>query len=306
MFLSSKFDMRDLGESNVILGIKIRKTENGYSLCQSHYIEKILENFNCSNVVPVRTPFYPSRSLKKNNGPSVSQVEYAKIIGTIMFLMNYTRCDIAYVVSRLSRYTHNPNDKHWNALYRLLSYLKGTANWILHFSKFLAVLEGFCDANWVTDNNEVSSTSGYVFTLGRGTISWKASKQTCIARSTMESEFIALELASQEAEWLRNLLANMPLWGISSVPVSLHCDSQATIGIAKNGVYNGKRRHICIRHGTIKQLLKNGVIYVEYVRSKKNLVDMLTKGLTRRVVLESSRGMGLKPIDKDKDERFDQ
>ena len=147
MFLPSKFDMRDLGESNVILGIKIRKTENGYSLCQSHYVEKILENFNCSNVVPVRTPFYPSRSLKKNNGPSVSQVEYAKIIGTIMFLMNYTRPDIAYAVSRLSRYTHNPNDKHWNALYRLLSYLKGTAKWILHFSKFLAVLEGFCDAN---------------------------------------------------------------------------------------------------------------------------------------------------------------
>ena len=120
----------------------------------------------------------------------------------------------------------------------------------------------------------------------------------------MESKFIALELGSQETEWLRNLLAYMSLWGRSLVPISLHCDSLATNGIAKNSVYNGRRRHICIRHGKIKQLLKDGVISVEYVRSKKNLVNPFTKGLTRRVVLESSRGMGLKPVDKDKDERF--
>ncbi|KAK4406311.1 Retrovirus-related Pol polyprotein from transposon TNT 1-94 [Sesamum angolense] len=132
------------------------------------------------------------------------------------------------------------------------------------------ILEGFCDANWVTDNDEVSSTSGYVFTLGGGAISWKSVKQTCIARSTMESEFIALELAGQEAEWLRNLVGDMPMWG-SSIPVSIHCDSQAAIGIAKNYAYNGKRRHIRIRHGTVKELLKNGKISLEYVRSERNL-----------------------------------
>ncbi|XP_059310984.1 secreted RxLR effector protein 161-like [Lycium ferocissimum] len=106
-----------------------------------------------------------------------------------MFVMNYTQPNIAYAVSRLSRYTHNPSSEYWNALHRLLRYLRG-----------------FCDANWVTDSDEVSSTSGYVFTLGAvfilgaGAISWKSSKQTCIARSTMKSKFIALELAGQEAE----------------------------------------------------------------------------------------------------------
>ena len=156
--------------------------------------------------------------------------------------------------------------------------------------------EGFCDANWVTDNDEVSSTSGYVFTLGGGAISWKSSKQTCIARSTMESEFIALDLAGQEAEWLRNLLADVPLWGKRSIPVSLHCDSEAAIGIAKNSVYNGKRRHIRIRHSSVRELLKNGVISLQFVRSENNLADPFTKGLTKKVVLESSRGMGLKPL----------
>ena len=168
-------------------------------------------------------------------------------------------------------------------------------NLCLHFNKFPAILEGYCDANWVTDNDEVSSTSGYVFTLGGGAVSWKSSKQTCIARSTMESEFIALELAGPEAEWLKNLLGDISLWG-SSVPISLHCDSQAAIGVAKNYVYNGKRRHIRIRHGAVKQLLKNGVICLEFVRSERNLANPLTKGLTRRVIQETSKGMGLKPL----------
>ncbi|KAL0342906.1 UNVERIFIED_CONTAM: Retrovirus-related Pol polyprotein from transposon TNT 1-94, partial [Sesamum angustifolium] len=220
--------------------------------------------------------------------------EYAKIIGSVMFLMNYTRPNIAYAVSRLSRYTHNPNNEHWSALHRLLRYLKSTMNLCLHFNKFPAILEGFCDANWVTDNDEVRSTGGYVFTLGGGAISWKSVKQTCIARSTMESEFIALELAGQEAEWLRNLVGDMPMWG-PSVPVSIHCDSQAAIGIAKNYAYNGKRRHIRIRHGAVKELLKNGIISLEYVRSERNLADLPTERLTRRIILEISRAMGLNP-----------
>lgn len=95
----------------------------------------------------------------------------------------------------------------------------------MHFNKFSTVLESFCDANWVTDNDEVSSTSDYVFTFGAGVISWTPSKQTCIVRFTMKSKFIALELARQEAEWLRNLLTNVPLWGRQMSPISLHCDS---------------------------------------------------------------------------------
>ena len=88
----------------------------------------------------------------------------------------------------------------------------------------------------------------------------------------------------------------MPLWEGNATPVCIHCDSQAMISVAHNSVYNGKRRHIHIRHSSVKQLLKNDVIASEYVRSEKNLADPLTKGLTSRVVLETSRGMGLKPI----------
>ncbi|KAE8666786.1 hypothetical protein F3Y22_tig00112491pilonHSYRG00280 [Hibiscus syriacus] len=231
-FLSTKFEMTDLGEVYVILGVKVTKTEKGFSLCQAHYIEKVLKKFDSFDVVPVRTPYDPSIHLVKNKGSSVSQTEYAKLIGSLMFLMNYTRPDIAYAVSRLSRYTHNPS--------------------------------GYCDANWVSDNDE--------------------------------SEFIALDLAGQEAKWLRNLLADIPLWGRPTPPVLLLCDSQAAICVAKNQAYNGKKRHIRIRHESVRHLIKNGVLSLEYVKSERNLADPLTKGLSRKLVLYSSRGMGLKPI----------
>ncbi|XP_074267011.1 uncharacterized protein LOC141590312 [Silene latifolia] len=237
-FLSSRFEMKDLGEADVILGVRVVKNSNGISLSQSHYVEKVLKKFKSFDVIPARTPYDASVSLCKNLGDSVSQEEYAKIIGSVMFLMNCTRPDIAYAVSRLSR-------------------------------KFPAVLEGYCDAKWVSGNDEICSSSGYVFTLGKGAISWKSVKQTCIAHSTMESEFIALELAGQEADWLRNLLADVPMWG-----------RQVAIGVAKNHVYNGKRRHIRIRHGVVKQLQKNGVIALDYVKSEPLLRSATEKHLS--------------------------
>ena len=112
----------------MILGVKIKRTLNCFSFCQTHYNEKMLKKFGCFDVVPVITPYNPSIHLKKNKEASVSQIEYAKIIGSVMFLMNYTRLDIAYVVSRLSRYTKNPSSEHWNALHRLLRYLRGIIN----------------------------------------------------------------------------------------------------------------------------------------------------------------------------------
>ena len=104
-------------------------------------------------------------------------------------------------------------------------------------------------------------------------------------------------MAAQKAKWMINFLADMPLWGRQASPVSLHCDSHEAIGIAKNSVYNGKKRYIHIRHVVIKQLLKLGVISLEYVRSKRNLASPMTKGLKRKIILETSRGIGLNPID---------
>ena len=90
-------------------------------------------------------------------------------------------------------------------------------------------------------------------------------------------------------------MADIPLWGKPTPPISLHCDSQSAIYIANNSAYNGKRRHIRMRHREVRRLLKNGVISLEYVRSEKNQAGPFTKGLPRKFVLDTSRGMGLTP-----------
>ena len=294
--LNNKFDMKDMGVADVILGIKISKTPDGLILSQSHYIEKILQKYDQDNSSPARTPIDISIHLSKNNGKGISQREYAQIIGSLMYVMNCTRPDIAYAVSKLSRYTSNPGSDHWKAIVRVLRYLKYTQNYGLHYSRYPAVLEGYCDANWISDTTDSKSTSGYLFTLGGAAVSWKSSKQTCITRSTMESEFIALDKAGEEAEWLRQFLEDIPMWSKPVPPICIHCDSQSAIGRAQSKIYNGKSRHIRRRHNTVRQLLSNGIMTIEYIKSIDNIADPFTKGLAREQVNRSSRGMGLKPM----------
>ena len=87
--------------------------------------------------------------------------------------MNFSRPDIAYAVGRLSRYTHSPNQDHWDALVRLMRYLRGTMDYGIEYSGFPIVLEGYSDGNWISDLDETKSTSGYVFTLSGGAIAWR-------------------------------------------------------------------------------------------------------------------------------------
>ena len=295
-FLSKNFDMKDLGEADVILGIKIIRDGNHIGLSQSHYIEKVLQKFNHLDCNPVSTPFDQTVSLQPNKGCPVAQLEYAKVIGCLMYAMTCTRPDIAYAVGRLSRYTSNPSKEHWHAVKRVLKYLKGTMNYCLTYSGDPSVLEGYTDASWVTYVEDHASTSGWIFNLGGGAVSWGSKKQTCIADSTMAAEFIALAAGSKEAEWLRNLLYEIPVWQKPMAPVSIHCDSQSTLSKAYSQVYNGKSRHIGLRHSYVRDLISNGVISIMFVRTEKNLADPLTKGLTRDMVLKTSLGMGLKPI----------
>jgi hypothetical protein len=250
-FLGSNFDMKDMGGANVILGIKILKNDDCITLSQSHYIEKVLKIFEYFDLSPMSTPYDSKVHLVKNLGDSISQERYSQIIGSLMFLTNCTRPNIAYVVGRLSRYTYNPSIEHWNAISRLLRYLKGTINFGLSYCGYPTVLEGYCDANWISDSDEVKPSSGYVFTLAGGAVSWKSSKQTCIARSTMEAELVALEKAGSEAEWLKSLLVDLPLYTNPVPPVCIHCDCQTAIARAKLKIYNGKSRHIRLRHNIV-------------------------------------------------------
>ena len=123
-----------------------------------------------------------------------------------MYLMSCARPDIAYLVSKLSSYTRNPGAKHWQGIMRVLKYLIFTCDYGLHYTRYHAILEGYSDANWISNVKDSKSHSGYVFTLGGRVVSWKSSKQTIITRSTMKYEFIALDKCGEKAGMVMLLL----------------------------------------------------------------------------------------------------
>nr|GFB42035.1 zinc finger, CCHC-type [Tanacetum cinerariifolium] len=221
-FLSSRFSMKDMREVDVILGIRIKHESNVIVISQSHYIDNVLKKFNYYDCTLVSTPLDTCKKSMPNKGQVVSQLEYSRVIGCLMYAMTCTRPNIQFDVGKLSRYTSNP------------------------------VLEGYTDASWISNIKDNSSTSGWVFLLASGAISWASKKQTCITGSIMEYEFVALSAAGKEVEWLKNLLLEIPLWVKPIAPISICCDSAATLAKTYSQMYNGKSRHLGLSHSMIR------------------------------------------------------
>jgi hypothetical protein len=139
-FLSNNFEMKYLGEADVILNIKMEREGNGgVTLLQSHYVQKVLSRFG----------YDPSVLLRKNRRIAKDQLRYSQIIGSLQYLAGATRPDISFAVSKLSRFVSNPGDDHWQALERVMRYLKGTVSYGIHYTGYPRVPKGYCDANWI-------------------------------------------------------------------------------------------------------------------------------------------------------------
>ncbi|GJU83884.1 zinc finger, CCHC-type containing protein [Tanacetum coccineum] len=264
----STFSMKDMREAVVILGIRIKHRSNGIAISQSHYIEKVLKKLNYFDCTLVSTPMDTSEKLMPNNGQTVSQLEYSRVIGYLMYDMTCTRPDIAFVVRKLSKYTSNPDTQHWQAIQQVLKYLKKSMDYRLTYTGYPSVLKDYTDASWISNTEDNSYTSGWVFLLAAG----------------------------KEAEWLKNLLLEISLWSKPIVHISIRCDCAATLAKAYSQMYNGKSRHLGVRHSMIRELITNEVISIEFVRLQQNLADHLTKGLARDLVIKSAERMGLNEL----------
>ena len=214
-----------------------------------------------------------------------------------MYLASATRPDISYAVSKLSRFVSKPGDDHWRALERVLRYLKGTMTYGIHYTGNPKVLEGYCDANWISDADELYATSGYVFLFGGGAVSWKSCKQTILTKSTMEAELAALDTAGAEAEWLHDFLLDLPVVEKPIPAISMNCDNQTVITKVNSSRNNMKStRHVKRRLKSVRKLKNSGVITLDYVHTSNNLADQSTKGLSRNVIESASREMGMRPM----------
>jgi hypothetical protein len=269
-FLSKSFNMKDLGEADVILNIKLIKEDSEITLSQSHYVVKVLSRFGFMDSKSSPTPYDPSVTLRKNKKIARDQLRYSQIIGSLMYLSSATRPDISFAVSKLSRYMSNPGDDHWHTFERVLRYLKGIMSFGIHYSGHPTVLEGYSDAKWIFDIDQIYVTSVYVFTLGGGAVSWRSSKQTILTKSTMEAELTALDIASAEAEWLRELLSDLSVVKKLIPAILIKCDNQTVITKVNSTKDNAKStRHIKRRLKSVRKLINSRVIAVAYVQTDK-------------------------------------
>ena len=134
-------------------------------------MENVLSRFGFSDCAPAPIPYDSSVLLRKNQRIARDQLRYSQIIGSLMYLASATRPNISFAVCKLSRFVSNPRDDHWRALERVMRYLNGTMSYGIRYTGYLKVLEGYCDANWISDADELYATSGYVFSLGGGAVS---------------------------------------------------------------------------------------------------------------------------------------
>jgi hypothetical protein len=234
--LSSKFDMKDLGAANFIFGMEIKRDRANRKLWlnQRKYVETILQRFNMHGSKPVKVPIPIGVKLSIDQCPKtqeeeedMSHVPYASAVDSLMYAMVCTRPYIAHAMGVLSRYMSKLGREHWATVNRVFRYLHGTTSYGLVYQgrprlDRVVDIHGFVDADWVGDLDHRRSTSGYVFNLFGGEISWMRKRQAVVALSTTKSEYMVATRPSNEAVWSQRLCPGI---GLVQQVVRLECDS---------------------------------------------------------------------------------
>lgn len=305
--LAKHFKVKDLGEVNFLLGIEItRNRQTGIvELSQQAYIEQLLKRFNLQDVKPAMTLLLPGIRLTQDDCPSTDEekedmanVPYASLVGALMYAAIGTRPDIAFAVGALSRFLSNPGRHHWNEAKRVLSYLKGTSSYairyhsqessvgrVIGYSRGVAIqpsgghIEGFSDSDWAGCVDTRRSTSGFIWMMNGGAVSWRSKLQSIVALSSTEAEYVGATPAVQEILWLRDLLHELKV--IDDSPSILNMDNRGAVYLTRGAGDSNKTKHIDIRYHFIRSHVEQRRIKVQFVTTDEMTADILTKNLGR-------------------------
>lgn len=298
-FIQDRFDFQDLGELEWVLGMHLSRDRRRRTikLDQERYIQKLAERFfgdDRPHKTKVMTPALHGKVLTKEMNASTPQLvaemadkPYRALVGSLLFATVCTRPDLSQAVGVLCRFQQNPGAEHWKAAKRALRYAVGTASIGLTFGGGSKTFElaGWCDADYAGDLDTRRSTTGYVFYLCGGVISYKSMLQKAVTLSTCEAEYSAAAQAAREAVWTLALVNEIGKDELPT-PVNIHEDNQGTIALSKNPVGHGKNKHIDIKKHFLRELTEKGAIALSYTPTLEQIADIFTKALPQPRFLE--------------------
>eukprot|EP00171_Calliarthron_tuberculosum_P021771 IDg21771t1 len=241
------------------------------------YANLVLDRFEMRDSKPIATPMEPSALKKAVDEPDMvclaGDVPYRQTIGSLMYLMICIRPDIAYAVGKLSQYCEKPLKAHWTAVKRVLRYIGGTSDkGIMYDSSSSPSPVGYSDSDWAGCVETRKSTEGFVFLISGGAISWRSKKQTVVATSSCEAEYISVCSATKEAIWLSKLLSCLQ-GKVNAAPMKILVDNQGAIASAHNWSINARNKHIDIRYHFVREAVLANQVNISYCSGADQLAD---------------------------------
>ena len=287
--IGNVWEIKDVGETEYFLGMRVQQDLNAGTvrLSQRPYWEHVINRFSLEHISPRNTPLPVGITLDSNMSPKTDSERkqmddkpYRPILGSIMWGQLATRPDLSFAVSLLARFQTNPGLDHWNALMHVIGYIKNTIDYGLTYSRDSDLSPvAYVDADYGGCKDTRRSTSGYVFTMAGGPVTWSSKRQATVALSTVEAEYVAMSRCAQQMVWMQNWLSEAKVE--YTLPGVMKGDNRGAIALTKNTKDHGKVKHIDIRHHYLRELLQSGNIIMEQVPSTDNLADIFTKPLPR-------------------------
>ena len=287
--LSDRFKVKAMGKLKWFIGIQFHISDSVISMNQSMYVNNILARFEMTDCTPRSLPCDPSihTILRNNSKPMKDPTVYRELVGSLIYLMYCTRPDLTFVVTLLSQFMSAPLDIHMNIARGVLRYLKYTIHYDLKYVKALDGLKlfGYSDSDFASSADR-RSISGYCFQLNpkSALISWKTKKQSLVADSTCECEYIALSEATKEANFLRQYFAE--LTQATRKTVTIYVDNQSSIALAHHHAFHSRSKHIDTKYHFVRSYLENKSIELSYVPTANNIADIFTKAVNGQKLLD--------------------
>lgn len=292
--LLSSFEARDMGPVSLFLGMIITRDRAAKTikLSQPRHTSDLLAKFHMTNAKTFDNPCSTAIKLTADGEPlDTKAFPFSTVIGSLMYIASCTRPDIAQAVGALARYMAAPTTAHWTAAKHILRYLAGTSDYGINYGPAAFSLAAYCDASYAGCLDTRRSTTGYVFILNGGAITWSSRLQSTVAVSTTEAEYMAAAAITKEALWLRTLFADLRM---STPCIDISADNQAAISLLKNPIISMRSKHIDVLHHFARERVARGEVTFTYVPTDAMAADVLTKPVPTPKLKFCRNAMGIR------------